>query len=356
MARSLRRPARLGSPDSRRGRMSSIQGSALVALLLLVPVIGVAQSDDNTTAVPRTPWDHPDLQGIWDFRTLTPLERPHELDGRAFFTDAEAADFEARLLQRWRQGPYRQISPLSSLGGGGDFGTAVTSDKRSSLIVDRPDGRIPPLTPEAEETMRAPRRRPVTERVVEGAVGDGPEDLGLFERCILGINSGPPMVPSVHNNNVQVLQTPGYVVLLNELIHDVRIVPLDGRPHLSATVRQWMGDSRGHWEGDTLVIDTTNFTDKASFNGDFLGRGRRGGSGETFHVVERFTRAGAETLRYEFTVEDPTWWTSPWSAALPMKKTKGPLFEFACHEGNYSMAGMLRGVRAQERAEQAQAR
>ena len=196
MARSLRRSVRLGSPDSRRGRMSSIQGSALVALLLLVPVIGVAQSDDNTTAVPRTPWDHPDLQGIWDFRTLTPLERPHELDGRAFFTDAEAADFEARLLQRWRQGPYRQISPLSSLGGGGDFGTAVTSDKRSSLIVDRPDGRIPPLTPEAEETMRAPRRRPVTERVVEGAVGDGPEDLGLFERCILGINSGPPMSPS----------------------------------------------------------------------------------------------------------------------------------------------------------------
>ena len=329
---------------------------ALVALLLSLPADGLAQSDEDTTAVPRTPWSRSDLQGIWDFRTLTPLERPRELGGRAFFTDEEATEFAARLLQRWRQGPYREISPLAAAGGGGDFGTAVTSDKRSSLIVDRPDGRIPPLTPEAEATIGKPRRRPITERVVEGAVGDGPEDLGLFERCILGINSGPPMSPSVFNNNVQVLQTPGYVVLLNEMIHDVRIVPMDGRPHLSATIPQWMGDSRGHWDGDTLVVDTTNFTAKASFNGDFLGRGRRGGSGEAFRVVERFTRVGADTLRYEFTVEDPTWWTTPWSAALPMKKTEGPLFEFACHEGNYSMAGMLSGARAQERAEQAKGR
>ncbi len=178
---------------------------ALVALLLSLPADGLAQSDEDTTAVPRTPWSHPDLQGIWDFRTLTPLERPRELGGRAFFTDEEATEFAARLLQRWRQGPYREISPLAAAGGGGDFGTAVTSDKRSSLIVDRPDGRIPPLTPEAAATIGKPRRRPITERVVEGAVGDGPEDLGLFERCILGINSGPPMSPSVFNNNVQVL-------------------------------------------------------------------------------------------------------------------------------------------------------
>ena len=221
--------------------MSSLRWITLAALLLLLPADGIAQSDEDTTAVPRTPWGQPDLQGIWDFRTLTPMERPPELGGREFFTDEEAAEFEARLLQRWRQGPYRQISPLAAPGGGGDFGTAVTSDKRSSLIVAPSDGRIPTLTPKAEATVRAPRRRPVTERVVPESVGHGPEDLGLFERCILGINAGPPMSPSVYNNNVQVFQTPGYVVLLNEMIHDARVVPLDGRPHLPPTIQPWMG-------------------------------------------------------------------------------------------------------------------
>ena len=169
---------------------------------------------------------------------------------------------------------------------------------------------------------------------------DGPEDRNLWERCILAGNAGPPMNPSVYNNNVQLFQTPGYVVILNEMIHDARIVPMDGRPHLPQNIQQWKGDSRGRWESDTLVVDTTNFTGKTSFRG----------SGAGMHLVERFTRVDADTLLYEYTIDDPDSFETTWSAAIPMTQTEGPMFEYACHEGNYAMVNLLAGARAQEAA------
>jgi len=182
---------------------------------------------------------------------------------------------------------------------------------------------------------------------VLGVVAQGPEDVGLSERCMLGFNSGPPITPSEYNNILQLFQTPDHVVIFTEMVHEARIIPLDGRAHLPGDVPQWLGDSRGHWDGDTLVVDTTNFTDKSSFSGGLLGRGA---SGETFHLVERFTRVSADTLLYEFTVEDPKTWTRPWTAAVPMQKTDRPIFEYACHEGNYGMTNLLAGARAEERA------
>ena len=310
-----------------------------VTIVLLVPADVVGQTQTaGADAGARTQWGDPDLRGLWDFKTLTPLQRPEELADKSFLTDEEAAEFERRELENHdadrRDGPAIRDINRGYNQFWHDRGTNLTDDRRTSLIIDPPDGRIPPLTPEAEAELRTPRRRPVTERIVVGSPADGPEDIGLSERCIL--RTGPPIVPSGNNNNLQLFQTPDYVVVLTEMMHEARIVPLDGRPHLPPGIRQWLGDSRGRWEGETLVVETTNFTDKASFSGGLTGRG---GSGETFHVVERFTRVDADTLLYEFTVEDPTWWTRAWTVALPMKSTDGPLFEYACHEGNYAMEG-----------------
>ena len=213
-----------------------------------------------------------------------------------------------------------------------DRGTTLVEDKRTSLIVDPPDGRIPPLTAEAEK--RAAARREYR----RDHPADSWEDRSLGDRCIVGFNAGPPIVPRAYNNNVQLFQTPDYVVILNEMVHNARIVPLDGRP--PGTIRQWVGDSRGHWENETLVVETTNLSEKSSFRG----------SSANFHLVERFTRVDADTIRYEFTVEDPETWTRPWTAAVPMTKTQGPMFEYACHEGNYAMEGILAGARADEQA------
>ena len=217
-----------------------------------------------------------------------------------------------------------------------DYGDKLTDDKRTSLIVDPPDGRIPPLTPEAQKRADAVK-------AVRARRPQGPEDLNIPSRCILGFNAGPPMNPSAYNNNFQLFQTPEYVVILNEMVHDARIVPLDGLPHLPEHIRQWRGDSRGHWEGDTLVVDTTNFTGKTTFKG----------SGKNFHLVERFTRVDAGALLYEYTIDDPESFTKPWSAAIPMTKTEVPMFEYACHEGNYAMTNILGGARAEENAAEA---
>jgi hypothetical protein len=279
-----------------------------------------------------------DLQGIWTNATLTPLERPAELAGKEFFTPAEAAAYEKQGRER-NDADRRGSTPEADLAVGynaiwWDRGTHIVSTGRTSLIVDPPDGRIPPLTPEAQKkaAARAEARR------LHPA--DGPENTSLADRCIVRGTAVPPMLPAGYNNNYQILQTPEHVVILVEMIHDARVISLDGRPHLGKKIRQWLGDSRGRWEGNTLVVETTNFTDKTNFRG----------SGENLRVVERFTRVDEDTLRYQFTVDDPQSFARPWSGEIPMKKTAGPLFEYACHEGNLSMENTLSTARDEEKA------
>ena len=281
---------------------------------------------------PLTAWGVPDLRGVWDYRTITPFERPSELAGKNVLTDEEAAEFEARELKRLDKDkpPTQGVGSYNQFWW--DYGDKLTDDKRTSLVVNPADGRVPPLTPRAQK--RADARRAARDLM------HGPEARSPAERCILGFNAGPPMTPIAYNNNVQLFQSPGWVVILNEMVNDARIVPLDGRAHLPGHVHQWRGDSRGRWEGDTLVVDTSNFTGKTSFRG----------SGKGMHLVERFTRVDPETLIYEYTIEDPESFTKPWGAAIPMKTSAAPLFEYACHEGNYAMPTMLEGARAQERA------
>ena len=317
-----------------------VSTGVLVAVLLLGLLAPAATAGQAQTATadtwtpPRTAWGEPDLQGIWDFSTLTPLQRPSALTGKEFFTEEEAAAREQRAERRDRN---RGLGWYDS--------RTLTEDRRSSLIVDPPDGRMPPLTPKAQGRTAAMRAAYLR-------LDHGPEDQTLWGRCILGRTSGPPMMPSLftYDTLVQLFQTPGYVVLFNEIIHAVRIIPLDGRPHLGPHIRQWKGDSRGRWEGHTLVVETTNFSDPTHNAGLSFGQvaNRIVLLGANLHVVERFTRVDADTITYEFTVDDPTTFTRPWSAVVPMKRTEGPLYEFACHEGNYSMAGGLSGARAEE--------
>jgi hypothetical protein len=286
---------------------------------------------------PRTPDGKPDLQGVWTNVTITPLERPAELKDKPFFTEAEAAQYEKDVVQR-TNADRRDGGAEADVGRAYnnfwyDRGTKVVPALRTSLIVDPPDGKIPALTPEGQTRAAA---RAESRRLHPS---DGPEDRALTERCILWPTAGPPMLPSAYNNNYQIVQGHGYVAISVEMIHDVRIIPTDGRPHAPSSVRQWMGDPRGHWEGDTLVVDTTNFTDKTNFRG----------SGEKLHLVERFTRKGPDLILYEFTVDDPASFTKPWTAQVPMSRMNGPLVEYACHEGNYAMEGILAGARAEEK-------
>src|SRR5207248_4917253 len=295
---------------------------------------------------PRTPWGHPDLQGVWDYRTITPLERPSALSGKEFLTDDEAAVFEREENRRQNrdlidpakgglQYPPGGVVPYNEFWY--DRGKSIVGTRRTSLIVDPPDGRLPPLTPEGKKHADA---GVVEDR--ETQLGrpraDSYQDRPLSERCILSAGT-LPILPGPYNNNIQVIQGPGYVAILNEMIHEHRMIPLDKRPHLSQNIRQWVGDSRGHWEGDTLVVDTTNFSPKVDFRG----------AGARLHVVERFTRVAADTLQYEFTVDDPTIWTRSWTAVIPMKKSSELIYEYACHEGNFALKNILAGARALEK-------
>ena len=318
----------------------------VAALAMLAPAAAFAQS----TETPRTPWGDPDLGGVWDYWTFTPLQRPEDLADRDTLTDEEAAalaqELNAEALAR------DLAAPPGSPGG---YSQAVWTDRarataltQTALIVDPPDGRIPPLTPEAEareEARLAGDGQPVRIRVGGYGVA-GPEERGVAERCLLGFSTGPPMLPGGYNNNIQVFQTPDAVVLLLEMNHDVRVVPLDGRPELTDDIRQWMGSSRGRWEGDTLVVDTRNFTHRTA---SFSLTGLAFGSAEGLHLVERFTRVDEDTLLYEFTVNDPATFTRSFSGRLPMNRSDLPLYEYACHEGNYGMENLLRGARAEER-------
>jgi len=300
----------------------------------------------NRYKPPRTPYGQPDLQGVWDFRTITPLERSEELGTKAFFTAEEAAKYEQEENRRQNRDLIDPEQGGSQYPPGGvvpynefwyDRGNKVAGAKRTSLIVDPADGRLPPRTPEGQKRAEA---RAVASRndQLGQPLADSWEDRPLQERCLMGSNAGPPMIPGAYNNNVQLLQTPGHVVILNEMIHSARVIPLDARPH--GSIRQWSGDSRGHWEGNTLVVDTVNFKRETSLEG----------SSANTHLIERFTRTGANTLLYEFTVDDPTMWTRPWTAVIPMSKSEDPIYEYACHEANYAMAGILAGARAEEKA------
>jgi hypothetical protein len=301
-----------------------------------------AASKTKTWTPPLTPDGQPDLQGVWSFATLTPLQRPENLAGKQFLTDADAAEIEKKAEVQRRDEAAAAPLPRGQVGNYNQFwiesGTSVVGDRRTSLIVDPTDGRIPSLTSEAQKRADAHRDRLARPPA-------GPEDRDASERCILGYNAGPPMAPVGYNQNVQVIQTRDYVVIVNEMIHSARIVPMDGRPHLPQRVRPWLGDSRGHWEGRTLVVQTTNFTDKTwnQFNGWNMA------SDENMQLVERFTRVDADTLQYEFTVDDPTTWTRTWTARIPMTKTEDKIYEYACHEGNYGMVGMLKGARVDEK-------
>lgn len=303
---------------------------------MLAPSFLLSQTA-KTWTVPRTPDGQPDLQGIWTNGTLTPLERPRELADKPFFTAAEAAAYEKQARDR-NDGDRRDSNPEADLTTGyNDFwwdrGTKIVSSRRTSIIVDPPDGRIPPLTPEAQKKAAARAEY----RALHPA--DGPEDRSFADRCITRGNNGPPMLPAGYNNNYQIVQSADHIVILIEMIHDVRIIPLTARPQLPGSVRQLLGSSRARWDGNTLVVETGNFTDKTNFRG----------SGEKLRVVERFTRVAEDTLLYQFTVDDPESFTKPWSGEIPMKKTEGPVFEYACHESNYSMANMLSAARAEEK-------
>ena len=299
-----------------------------VVALAAVPLLAQSQKGDR----------RPDLDGVWNYATLTPLERPGQYADKPVLTDEEAEVFEREALQRNdadRRPPAGSDADVALAYNNAwyDRGSKVVGTRRTSIITDPSDGRIPALTTEGQRraALRADVRR-------QHGPADGPEDRSLAERCLL-FGAGPPMLPGPYNNNVQIVQTRDFVIIANEMIHDARIVPLNGAPHLPASVRRWQGDPRGHWDGDALVVDTTNFSDRTNVRG----------SDEQLHLVERFRRVDANTLMYEFTVDDPTAFTKSWSGAIPMTRSSEPIYEYACHEANYAMGGILRGARAQEK-------
>lgn len=285
-------------------------------------------------SLPRLPDGHPDLQGVWDNSSLTPLERPADLADQAFFPPNAAAAYESleQYLVRL-EGRFGTGEALLTGEANGIWRTPrhLGPDRRTSAIVDPPDGKLPALTPFAKARADAAAKQ----RKTHGA--DDPEELSVLERCLMW-GADPPLFPTADNNYLQIVQTPANVLIFLEMIHDARVIPMDGRPHLPAGLEQWKGDPRGRWDGDTLVVDSTNFTDKTRFQG----------SGTGLHVVERFTRTDLHTLRYDFTVEDPQSFERPFTGRLWMTRTSDRIYEYACHEANYSMVGILRGARADE--------
>ena len=309
-----------------------MRASALALAATLSAVVVVAAAGQRGPG--RTSDGHPDLQGFWDNSTVTPLERPKEFTG-AFFSEQEAADFE-KLPQYLERAVARvghdEVTTTGEINGIWTETRKVGPDRRTSLVVDPADGRLPSLTSQARARIDAFTRSRIEHHA------DNPEDLPLSERCLLW-GADPPLVPVSYNNNLQIVQTRDHVMILTEMVHDARVIPLDGRPHLPAGIRQWKGDSRGHWDGDTLVVDTTNYTDSTRFQG----------SGTGLHVVERFTLGDRDLLRYDFTVDDPAAFARAWSGRLWMRRTTDRIYEYACHEGNYSMLDILRGARFGEK-------
>jgi hypothetical protein len=307
--------------------LRSVLASVVVAVLF-----GLTGSSARAQRKAPVAQGHPDLQGMWLNDTATPLERPRAFGDKATLTDAEAREYEQRY-QLDRTAAISPVDPVFELQAAGDLDTytpgRLLPGNRTALITDPPDGHIPALTPSAQR-----RLSDATERF-KTHYAENPENFPNTERCIIMANaSAPPMLPVFYNNNVQIVETRDYVVILSEMIHDARIIPLDGRPHLRAGIGQWAGNSIGHWERDALVIDTTNFTEKTSFRG----------SGPRLHIVERLSLHGPDSLRYQFTVDDPESFVRPWSGESEMSRTEGRMFEYACHEGNYSLPSVMRGM------------
>jgi hypothetical protein len=322
-----------------------IETAGLLAAVAAVVALGSAsvtgqEGTPKPQSIPRTADGKPDLQGVWDFRTITPLQRPTNLADKDVLTAAETAEFERANT---RNQDSREVTQLGQSNGAPtntdlerayndfwwDFGKNAVSTRRTSLIIDPPDGRMPALTAEAQ--ARGKVRGSNYQRAAYG-----PEDRGVGERCILGFNSGPPMLPSAYNNNVQIFQTPTHVALLNEMVHNARVIPVNGPGHVGSAIRQWVGDSRGRWDGDTFVVETTNFLGETAFPN----------SSSNLKLTERFRRVSKDTLLYEFTVNDPTTWTKPWTVQVPMQKSEEHIYEYACHEGNYGMTNLLSAARA----------
>ena len=277
--------------------------------------------------LPRTPWGAPDLQGVWNYGTMTPLERPPQWAGKEVLTLAEAAAYEKQTVERRADNTGVTAGP-----DWWELENNVLKNRRTSLVVDPADGRLPPTTTEYQARVAAGRGRGRG-----GAPIQGPENLTLQDRCIAWPAASPPYQPTVYNNNVQIVQTPNYVVLLSEMIHTARILRTDGSAH--GALPSLYGDSRGRWDGNTLVVDTINFNGRLNFRG----------TGEDLHLIERFTRTGADTLEYHYTVDDSHVWTGPWTVRLDMTRIDGPIHEFACHEGNaISVIGSLKGARLAE--------
>jgi len=310
--------------------------------LYLLLGLAVVAAGQTAKQLPRTPDGKPSFEGFWTNATFTPLERPKELGTKEFYTPEEAAAVEKQRIRQDESQSPDDIHYDNRIWQGEEY-SKIVSNRRTSMIYDPPDGRIPPLTPSGQK-----RALLEVEKAKLRTAAASAQDRTLAERCISWGNEGPPMIGSTYNANMQILQAPGEVVISHEIGHGVRVIPTDGRPHPAASIHQLDGDSRGHWDGDTLVVDSANFSDKTPFRGPPGVTRQDIFSSPDLHVVERFTMTDANTIQYRFTVEDPSTWTRPWSGELIMRKFAGPIFEYACHEGNYGLVNILAGARAAE--------
>jgi hypothetical protein len=323
----------------------------VLALIVIAPVSGQAPKKPAAPAragVPKTPWGDPDLQGVWNDATSTPLQRPGGVGAKETLNDEEAEEFQKQLandLSRDRRdgGADVDVNRAYNEHWMDSRRLKITADHRTSLIVDPPEGRIPPLVTLSPEREKARAARAAANARFNAGLPENYLDMSLPVRCIIRTDS-PPYLPTIYNNDFQIFQSPGYVVIAPEMIHSARVIPLDGRPHINKNLKQWLGDSRGHWEGNTLVVETTNFRpdDGAVF---------QNANPETFRITERFSRVDAKTINYEFKVEDPQTWMKPWTAVIPWVKVdpEEQLYEYACHEDNYDIVHFLSGARAREK-------
>ena len=336
----------------------------LMAMLALSPAAGQAPAKNATPAAkpptapkktwtpPKTPWGDPDLQGVWNDATSTPLQRPGTRAGADVLTDEEAGRFQEELaydLSRDRRDGGAQVDVNRAYNEHWMDARRlkITSDHRTSLIVDPADGRLPPTVPLSPERQKTRAERAAAAARFNAGMPNIATELSLPVRCIIRTDS-PPYLPTIYNNDFQIFQSPGYVVIAPEMIHSARIIPMDGRPHIGKTLHQWLGDTRGRWEGNSLVIETTNFrTDD--------GVVYQGANPETYKITERFTRVAADTVNYEFTISDPTTWTKPWTAVIPWTKIDPEqMYEYMCHEDNFDIVHLLSGARTREKSAAAQ--